>query len=119
MANKFLDRLPEDGIPYWDYDDPKIPNTLKDASAAACGMLEFYNLLDEKADKDKYFDAAVRLIQILSTDAYLSREINQAILMHSVGHMPKNSEIDVPIIYADYYFIEALLRLKKLEEKQL
>ncbi|WP_406682851.1 glycoside hydrolase family 88 protein [Seonamhaeicola sp. MEBiC1930] len=116
LADKFLERLPEDGIPFWDFDDPKIPNAPKDASAAAiaaCGMLELAGLVKEDDLKIKYYNAAKRFIDILSTNAYLSNDKNQALLMHSTGHHPKNSEIDMPIIYADYYFMEALLRLKK------
>ncbi|MRT93808.1 glycoside hydrolase family 88 protein [Ancylomarina sp. 16SWW S1-10-2] len=122
MADKFLERLPEDGIPYWDFDAPVTANTPKDASAAAvaaCGMLELYGLVEEDSVKQKYYNEAVKLIEILSTDKYLTGNSNQAILTHSVGHMPKNSEIDVPIIYADYYFLEALLKLKKIEASQI
>ncbi|WP_430933832.1 glycoside hydrolase family 88 protein [Saccharicrinis sp. 156] len=120
MADKFIERLPEDGIPFWDFDDPAIPNTPKDASAAAvaaCGMFELYELLNDQASKQKYYDEAVELLKRLSTDDYLSADANVAILEHSVGHMPKKWEIDVPIIYADYYYLEALLRLKKLQDK--
>ncbi|WP_282135138.1 glycoside hydrolase family 88 protein [Seonamhaeicola maritimus] len=119
LADHFLKRMPEDGIPYWDFDDPKIPNSPKDASAAAvaaCGMLELSGLVKEESLKKKYFDAAKSFLEILSSDNYLSGDTNQALLLHSTGHHPKNSEIDVPIIYADYYFMEALLRLNKLEE---
>lgn len=118
LADKYLERLPEDGIPYWDFDDPRIPNSPKDASAAAiaaCGMLELAGLVKDKELKNKYYRAAKRFVNMLSTDAYLSNEKNQALLLHSTGHHPKNSEIDVPIIYADYYYLEALLRLKKWE----
>ena len=51
----------------------------------------------------------------LSTSEYLSRDKNQGFLLHSTGHKPKNSEIDASIIYADYYYLEALLRLQKIE----
>lgn len=118
LADHFLNRLPEDGIPYWDFDDPKIPNAPKDASAAAiaaCGMLELSGLVKDEALKAKYVDAATNFIKILSSEAYYSGDANQALLLHSTGHYPNNSEIDVPIIYADYYYMEALLRLKKLE----
>ena len=120
LADHFLERLPEDGIPYWDFDDPKIPNAPKDASAAAvsaCGMLELVNLTENEELKTKYFNAAKKLVEILSTPEYLSGDTNDALLLHSTGHMPHNSEIDVPIVYADYYYMEALLRLKKLEAK--
>ena len=118
LADHFLNRLPEDGIPYWDFDDPKIPNAPKDASAAAiaaCGMLEIANLVKSDKLKDKYISAAKSFIKILSSEKYFSGDTNQALLSHSTGHHPNNSEIDVPIIYADYYYMEALLRLKKIE----
>ena len=118
LADHFLERLPEDGIPYWDFDDPKIPNAPKDASAAgvaACGLLELAGLVDDKNLKTKYFNAAKKSLEILSSKKYFSGDKNQALLLHSTGHHPKNSEIDVPIIYADYYYMEALIRLKKME----
>ncbi|WP_406683231.1 glycoside hydrolase family 88 protein [Seonamhaeicola sp. MEBiC1930] len=119
LADHFLNRLPEDGVPYWDFDDPKIPEAPKDASAAAvvaCGLFELVNLLENEELKAKYFEAGKKLVQELSSSEYLSGDENQALLLHSTGHYPKNSEIDVPIIYADYYYMEALLRLKKLGE---
>ena len=119
LANHFLNRLPEDGIPYWDFDDPKIPNAPKDASAAAiaaCGMLEISNQITDQELKDHFIKAAKLLIEELSTENYLSRDANQAFLMHSTGHHPKNSEIDIPIIYADYYYLEALMRLYKMND---
>ncbi|MEP2024184.1 MAG: glycoside hydrolase family 88 protein [Reichenbachiella sp.] len=119
LADVFLGRLSAEGVPYWDFDDPDIPQAPKDASAAciaACGMLELVTLLDDPKEKIKYKNAAIEMIQKLSSDDYLSRDQNPALLLHSTGHKPKGKEIDVPIIYADYYFMEALLRLKKLEE---
>ena len=120
LADHFLERLPEDGIPYWDFDDPKIPNAPKDASAAsliACGMLELTDQLEDKALRLKYTNAAKDLMSTLETKEYFSGDTNDALLLHSTGHMPNNSEIDVPIIYADYYFMEALLRLEKVENE--
>ncbi|SFD09486.1 unsaturated chondroitin disaccharide hydrolase [Algibacter lectus] len=118
LSDKFLDRLPEDGIPFWDFDDPKIPNAPKDASAAAvaaCGLMELSGLVQDEKLKSKYFNAGKTLVKNLSSSAYLSNAKNDALLLHSTGNHPKNKEMDVPIIYADYYYMEALLRLKKLE----
>ncbi len=118
MTDKFLERLPEDGIPYWDFDAPVTDSTPKDASAAAvaaCGMLELYYLVDDDQLKTKYYNASVQLLSLLTTDTYLSKEKNDAILLRSTGHMPKNSEVEVPIVYADYYYMEALLKLKKIQ----
>ena len=118
LADHFLSRLPEDGIPYWDFDDPKIPNAPKDASAAAiaaCGMLELAGLVKDDSLREKYIAAARNFVTKLSSSDYLSGDTNQALILHSTGHHPKNSEIDMPIVYADYYFMEALMRLKKLD----
>ena len=120
VSDHFLNRLPEDGIPFWDFDAPKMANTPKDASAAAiaaCGLLELSKLVDNKTLSQKYAEAAKGLITKLSSKDYLSGDINQALLLHSTGHYPKNSEIDMSIVYGDYYYMEALLRLKNLEEK--
>lgn len=120
LANHFLNRLPEGSIPYWDFDDPKIPNAPKDASAAAiaaCGLLELAGQVEDKKLKEKYISAARNFIKILSSKEYFSGDTNQALLLHSTGHHPQNSEIDVPIIYADYYYMEALLRLRKIESE--
>ncbi|EOR94608.1 Alpha-1,2-mannosidase [Arcticibacter svalbardensis MN12-7] len=120
ISDRFIEKLPKDGIPYWDFDDPAIPNAPKDASAAAiaaCGLLELSDLVKTEALNEKYKNAAIALIRKLSTDEYLAKDKNLAILLHSTGHKPKGTEIDVPIIYADYYYLEALLKIKKLEEK--
>ncbi len=120
LANHYISRLPEDNIPFWDFDDPMIPNAPKDASAAAiaaCGMLELSNLLENGDLKEKYINEATNYIAMLSSDKYYSGSENQAFLLHSTGHHPKGREIDESIIYADYYFMEALLRLKELDEE--
>ncbi|MDP2890729.1 MAG: glycoside hydrolase family 88 protein [Bacteroidota bacterium] len=118
LADVFIARLPEDGIPYWDFDCPAIPNATKDASAAAIaasGMLELSGLVKDEVAKTKYKNAATALLAILSTSEYLSGDKNQAFLLHSTGHRPNGTEIDASINYADYYYLEALLRLKKME----
>lgn len=117
LADVMLERLPDDSIPYWDFNDPDIPNAPRDASAAAVaasGMLELSELVKPKKLKEKYFNAAVKMLSSLSSDKYLSKDENESLLLHSTGHKPKNSEVDASIIYADYYFLEALLRLKKI-----
>lgn len=119
LADVFIKRLPEDIIPYWDFDDPAIPNVPKDASAAAIaasGMLELSGFVKDEAAKAKYKNAAMSMLTKLSTPEYLSGDKNQAFLMHSTGHKPNGTEIDASIIYADYYYLEALLRLKKMEK---
>ncbi|MEI6276586.1 MAG: glycoside hydrolase family 88 protein [Prolixibacteraceae bacterium] len=119
LADVFIKRLPKDGIPYWDFDDPMIPDSPKDASAAAVaasGILELSGLVKDASASMGYKNAAKSLLANLSTPEYLSNEKNQAFLLHSTGHKPNGTEIDASIIYADYYYLEALLRLRKMEQ---
>lgn len=118
VADAFLKDLPEDGVPYWDYNDPRIPNAPRDASAAAVvasALLELSTYLPGEKGEG-YRKEAVRMLASLSSDAYACGNRKPAFLMHSTGHHPAGSEIDASIIYADYYYIEALLRLKRLNE---
>lgn len=119
VTDVYLSRLPEDLIPYWDFNAPDIPNAPKDASAAAVtasALLELSTLVTDKAKATAYRTKAEAMLTMLSSDKYQSREHNNAFLLHSTGHKPNGGEIDASIIYADYYYIEALLRLKKLKE---
>ena len=109
--------LPADKIPYWDYDAKDIPHTYRDVSAAsilASALLEL-SQYSNKQEKEKYTKTAKKILESLSTDAYRNKpgENGGFILKHSVGGLPFNSEVDVPLTYADYYFLEALLRYKK------
>ncbi|GGA91022.1 glycoside hydrolase family 88 protein [Mucilaginibacter rubeus] len=108
--------LPADKIPYWDYNAPNIPNALRDASAAsvmASALLELCRYVDKK-DGQEYFNTAQTIIKNLSAPAYKA-DLNTNggfILKHSVGHFPAGTEVDVPLTYADYYFVEAMERYK-------
>lgn len=116
-ADMYLKSLPKDKIPYWDFDDPAIPNAPRDASAAvivASALLELSDLCKGKAISNNYKDDAIAILMELSSVRYLSKDTNHAFLLHSTGNKPANKDVDVSIIYADYYFIEALLRLKKM-----
>lgn len=102
----------EDAIPLWDYDAPDTPQTPRDASAAAITASALIELGTLAEDGQVYLDYAERLLKSLSSDAYLAKVgTNQGfILMHSTGSLPNGSEIDTPINYADYYYLEALQR---------
>lgn len=107
-----------DLIPKWDFDDPN-PKASKDASAAcvvADAMLELCGYVGGEKGK-QYHDIAMETLAQLSAPQYLSGKRNVSFLMHSTGHHPAGSEIDASIIYADYYYLEALLRAKKEERK--
>ncbi|WP_353134050.1 glycoside hydrolase family 88 protein [Pseudopedobacter sp.] len=134
MADFFLDHpnLPKDKIPYWDFnvgqpgfypdwdfDANRFKETPRDASAAAIAssaLLELSTYVESK-HKSKYYNAAVVMLKSLSSDVYLNTDNNNPyfLLKHSTGNLPSNREIDVPLIYADYYFLEALTRLKNMK----
>ncbi len=112
------DKMPEDNIPYWDMHAPNIPNEPRDASAAAITASALYELsTHSKTNEKTYKEAADKIIETLSTKNYLVKvgEKQGFLLDHSTGNWPRNSELDVPIVYADYYFLEALKRKKELE----
>ena len=131
MADFYINHpnLPKDKIPYWDfnagqpgykpdwaYDASKFSYVPRDASAAAVtasGLLEMYKYLP---NGKKYYDFAVETLNSLSSPAYLATPGTNSffILKHSTGSIPHGTEIDVPLVYADYYFLEALARYKKL-----
>jgi len=112
---------PQDLIPYWDYDAPGIPDEPRDASAAAIISSALLELSEYSPDNgDKYYNYAVIILRNLSSDEYLASggSNNYFILKHSTGHKPKDSEIDAPLVYGDYYYLEALLRYKELQTKK-
>lgn len=119
VTDVYLKKLPADLIPYWDFNAPDLPAAPRDASAAAVtasALLELSTLVTDTAKAAKYRQQAEQMLQSLSTASYQSQQVNNAFLLHSTGHKPNGGEIDASIIYADYYYLEALLRLKKLSE---
>ena len=108
-------RMPADLVPYWDFDAPGIPNEPRDVSAASIMASGLYELSRYSKNGKKYRAAADKVMQSL-TNKYRSApgENHGFILGHSTGSKPANSEVDVPINYADYYYLEALLRMKKV-----
>lgn len=109
--------LPKDKIPYWDFDAPGKPNALRDVSAASVFASSFLELgqYTEGKEKEQYVNLAKTMLKSLSSPKYRAKlgENGGYLLMHSVGSIPHNSEVDVPLTYADYYFLEALLRYQK------
>jgi hypothetical protein len=107
--------MPADGVPYWDYGAPGEERDSSAASIMAAGLLELSTFLPgEKGAKYRAF--AVRQLLSLCSDAYFAKqgENGDWLLMHGVGHKPASSEIDTPLDYGDYYFLEALLRFRAL-----
>lgn len=107
---------PEDGVPYWDFDAPEIPNTYRDVSAGAILASALYEL-STYSNKMDYEAWADKIMTSLASSNYRAKlgQNGDFLLMHSVGSLPHNSEVDVPLNYADYYFLEALMRKLKIE----
>ena len=120
VGDMILGYLPEDGVTYWDFNDPAVPDTYRDASAAAVmasAYIELSGYVASMKQKKAYLSTAETILGTLASDEYLCApgECHGFLLKHSVGNLPKNSEVDVPLTYADYYFLEALLRYKNLK----
>ncbi len=115
-----LKNMPADGIFYWDMKDPAIPNTPRDASAAALVASAFYELqgyVDASLGK-QYRAYADKIVNSLIDHYQAPVGSNQGfLLLHSTGHKPANSEIDVPINYADYFYMEALRRKAQIDNE--
>lgn len=109
--------MPADLVPYWDFDAPAIPNEPRDASAAAIIASALYELSTYKQNGFK--ETADKIVASLASPAYLAivGTNHNFLLMHSVGSIPHGHEIDVPLNYADYYFLEALVRKQNIEKK--
>lgn len=110
--------LPADKIPYWDFDAPNIPNALRDASAAAImasALLELAEYVDA-ARRREYVAVAETILKNLSSETYKAAPGTNGgfLLKHGVGHMPNGTEVDVPLTYGDYYFVEAMRRYAAL-----
>jgi hypothetical protein len=116
VADWWVEHVPENGVPFWDFRDPGIPNVERDASAAAIaasGLLELSRTVDS-ASADRYRTAAEEsLIELLSQYAD-DRPGAMAILRHSVGGKPQHTEVDVGLVYADYYLLEAVRKYREL-----
>ncbi len=112
--------MPKDKVPYWDFNAPDIPHAKRDASAAsimASAFIELSSLTKETPDFSKQcLNMAEMQLRSLTSAEYLAKKGTNGgfILMHSVGNLPKGTEVDVPLTYADYYYVEALVRYKKM-----
>jgi len=105
--------LPEDKVPYWDFNDPKIPDTYRDASAGAIIASSLIELSKyNRKDSDVYLQTALQILKTLSSDEFSSEvgENKGFLLTHSVANLNRNADVDVPLPYADYYYVEALHR---------
>ena len=113
IADMIISRVKtEDHIPLWDYDAPNLPTTPRDASAAAVTSSALFELCGYLPDSQKYFNYAESILRSLSSPEYLAEPGTNCgfILKHSTGSLAHGSEIDVPLNYADYYYLESIKR---------
>lgn len=118
IADYYINNLPDDYVPFWDFNAPNIPNEEKDASSAAIaasGLFELSSSASTEERSQKYQQAALNILSSLCSTNYLAEGSNSSgILLHGVGNRNKGTEVDVSLIYADYYFIEAMLRYQQI-----
>lgn len=115
VAGYFLSHLPEDKVPVWDFRADKENRWAKDSSASACtasGLLELSSLLPEGPEKEFYYQQALGILKGLYDHYYDDSEKNQSMIQMGTVNFPVNRFINVPIIYADFFFTEALIKLK-------
>lgn len=120
VANYLINHpnMPKDCIPYWDFNTTDADD-YRDSSAAAImasALIELSTFIKDKDISQKYLGVAETQLRELASDDYLAapRKNNHFILMHGVGNLPGNQEVDVPLTYGDYYFVEALMRYDKM-----
>jgi hypothetical protein len=111
-ADFYLDHLPEDRVPYWDFRVPGIPHVPRDASAAAVaasGLIELGKATGGSRGRS-YREAAGEMLRSLAA-AYLdTAAAARGLIRHAAGNVPAGTEVDVSLVYGDYYYIEATLR---------
>jgi unsaturated chondroitin disaccharide hydrolase len=116
-ADYFIERLPDDNIPYWDFQAPGIPDEPRDVSAAAIAasaMFELSGFVQDAGQRTKYYTAAVSILDALMRKPYFAEGSKESsILQYGVGNKPAGREVGTSLIYGDYYFIEAIMRLKR------
>jgi rhamnogalacturonyl hydrolase YesR len=110
--------MPKDLIPYWDYNVPDKANQSRDVSAASVTASALYELSTYSVNSKSYRATADVIVNNLTAYRAKPGESKGFLLLHSTGNVPANGEIDVPIIYSDYYYLEALTRKQRLHDHQ-
>lgn len=118
VTERYILGLPKDYIPYWDFNVSGMKGEPRDASAAAIaasGLVELSTLVKTSELATRYRSAADGILNSLASPAYSAKGVNDAFLLHCTGAKPQGNEIDVALIYADYYYLEAILRRKAIQ----
>jgi unsaturated chondroitin disaccharide hydrolase len=115
VAHYFLSQLPDDHVPHWDFRLPPEVTKYRDSSAGACaasGLL----LLAEKVGPQQaqaYSEPAKRILESLYRHYGAWNDTSEeGLILQGTSHYPENKNIDVPLIYGDYFFVEGLARLR-------
>jgi unsaturated chondroitin disaccharide hydrolase len=113
LAEYVIAHAPEDRVPYWDYDSLDIPNTYRDSSAAAVYASGLIELADAETDEllaERWRTEALVITESLWTN-YATQDDDMASILKHATHFERIGNVDHGLIYADYYFLETLLRL--------
>ncbi|HVL84581.1 MAG TPA: glycoside hydrolase family 88 protein [Pseudonocardia sp.] len=115
-ADWYVAALPEDHVPYWDFDAPDVPDAERDSSAAAIAASGLYELARlTGGERGATYRAAADATLATLAQSYLADAAgSDALLAHGVGFLPEGSEVDVGLVYGDHYFVEALTRSGQL-----
>ncbi|MFC1541633.1 glycoside hydrolase family 88 protein [Candidatus Latescibacterota bacterium] len=116
VADNFIMNLPDDYVPFWDFSDPNIPDTIRDSSAAsiaAAGLFELARIVPDNSENKKYNNAAVHILSSLCTNYLADRDSSNGILDHATWKKPEDPQADTSLIWGDYNFFEALMMYKK------
>jgi len=114
LADYFINNLPPDFVPYWDFSQSgTAPRDSSAATIAAAGLLELSTYVALPADSTRYRSAALNILSSLSSPAYLGdRVATDGILLHGTANFPGNSGVDTSLIYGDYYFLQGCYRAR-------
>jgi hypothetical protein len=116
LAGYYLANVPSDYVPYWAFDAPDIPNAPRDSSAAAItlsALVQLSQLATDMQDSAMLWNGAHNILESLGSTNYLAQgTTSSGILLHGTGEPPQfsDAEVNVSLVYGDYYFIEALQR---------
>lgn len=117
VARKFWSSLPDDKVPYWDFCTEEKDTWVKDSSAACCaasGMLEIARLVDDPEESAFFTNCALELLQSMVDHCACFDDTTQGIIRYGTVSYPANRHVNVPIIYGDFFFVEALAKWKGL-----
>ena len=115
VAHFFLTRLPADYVPHWDFRAPGEIGAIRDSSAGACaasGLLLLAGLVDDSESR-VYRENAEKMLESLYRNYGAWDDLSEeGLIMHGTSNYPENKNIDVPLIYGDFFFVEGLARLR-------